>query len=403
MNQKSDRNESKFIIDRCIHGITEYQFQIFGLFLLLIFSVLIRIHLAPFCDLSPDYNTYYKEWVNQYRNVGFWNGLGQTIGDYYVPMNILYGIASLFPFEPWVLISFFSCLFEYIGVYFLYKIAVFLGTGKVKAAYAAVLVLFIPCSIFDSALWKQCDSIYVCFAVISIYYLLKNKYNAALIFLGISLSFKLQAIFLLPLFVVVYLIKKNYSILSFLWLPIVYLVAGLPSVFAGRGIKATYLTYLLQTQEGTTESYGMNSFFPNIYALGLDNYYDELAIPAILITIVVLGLIILLVIRNKQLFDGKMLISTAIWMAWTCCMFLPGMHERYDYLILVLMVAAAFVIEKKYFVPMIVINFCSLITYTITLFKTETVPLEVVAVIYIGAYVLYSFYQVSYKLQLSPK
>ena len=30
MNQKSDRNESKFIIDRWIHGITEYQFQIFG-------------------------------------------------------------------------------------------------------------------------------------------------------------------------------------------------------------------------------------------------------------------------------------------------------------------------------------------------------------------------------------
>ena len=68
-------------------------------------------------------------------------------------------------------------------------------------------------------------------------------------------------------------------------------------------------------------------------------------------------------------------------------MFLPGMHERYDYVIVLLatiLFAAAF--KKNIWVP-IVMNICSFLVYAIVLFRSEEISMIVVSCLEIAAYI----------------
>ena len=60
------------------------------------------------------------------------------------------------------------------------------------------------------------------------------------VFYSIAICFKLQAIFMFPFLIIIYMVKKKFSILYFLWIPFIYLIIGLPCVFLGKGKRATY-------------------------------------------------------------------------------------------------------------------------------------------------------------------
>lgn len=63
--------------------------------------------------------------------------------------------------------------------------------------------------ILNLSVWGQCDSIYVTFVIWTIYFLYKEKYRKAFIFLGIAFAFKLQAVFIMPIVFYMYFTKKN--------------------------------------------------------------------------------------------------------------------------------------------------------------------------------------------------
>jgi Gpi18-like mannosyltransferase len=396
------RSQSECSFDRWIRRtVSKYGVQIFIIIMIAV-SLCIRILLIPCTDMSPDYTGYITGWMDAYRQQGIIAGLADSIpgDDYYIPMNLVYAVLAQIPLPYYVTISAFSCMAEYVSVFFLYKIfnlllleknaAVYTGDRK-RAALCAVSVLYLPAAIWNGAYWKQCDAVYTCFAVISLYYLLREKYSAAVIWLAVSFSFKLQAVFLFPFFIAVYLIQKKFSILHFLWLPAVYLAAGFPAVFCHRGLKATYLIYYYQTQETTSyKDYGMNSFFPNIYAFGLDDFAKELQKPAVLAAGVICLGAVMLVWHYRMNVNRQKLVLLCFWMMQTCCVFLPGMHERYDYPVLLLGTAYVLFIDHRLVPAMIVMNCCSFITYTIVMQnrmgQNPAVTLPAAAVFYLAAY-----------------
>ena len=69
-------------------------------------------------------------------------------------------------------------------------------------AYCAVLLS--PIVFLNSAAWAQCDAIYSDFALLAILHLERKQYTRAMCFLGVSFAFKLQAVFVLPIFLFVY-------------------------------------------------------------------------------------------------------------------------------------------------------------------------------------------------------
>ncbi|MBR4668353.1 MAG: hypothetical protein IKO76_06315 [Butyrivibrio sp.] len=383
--------KEEFAIDRFIRKlISERLFEIcIGLSLLA--AVFIRVFLAPNTELSPDYDFFYKSWVQFYRDNGGLKGLEWAPGDYYVPFNVIYALCSYLPCDTWVPLSILPCICEFVSAFFIYKIFSLLSGKKELSAFVGVATLFLPFVIFNGSLWKQVDAVYTCFLVITLYEVIKENYTKAFISYSIAFTFKLQAIIFLPALLILYLNggfkKKKFSVLEFFWIPVIFLVAGLPEVLAKHGLKATYFAYFAQTGELQSEGYGMVSFFPNLYNFGFDNYDQLLSKGAVLLLFTVLMFIAFFCYRHRENFDEKKVIGLVIWTAYTCVMLLPGMHERYDYAMLLILTPYAIVCNKKIIAPMIMANLCSLATYATVLFHVDIFPLHYIALVYTAAYV----------------
>ncbi len=401
--------EKKNFVDSFLDKIIDEHKEDLVLGIMVVLAIAIRLLLMPNTDLSPDYNTYYLDWVNKYREYGVLAGLGTTIGDYYVPYNVMYALCSLLPCEPYIPLTIFSTIAEFVSAYYIMKIVWHLsGEGDEKSREKATLIgagtLFLPFVVFNGSLWKQCDAIYVVFIVIALYHLIKENYRLAFVFLAISFGFKLQAILFVPLFFVAYLVKKGFSIFEFAWVPVMYLVMGLPSVILKKGLRATYFAYLSQTNEVQTEGYGMVSYYPNIYNFGLDDYDKLLKLPAMAFTALLLLLMVIFAYRNREYYkDNLNLLILGVFMAWTMCMFLPGMHERYDYGIVLIMTALCFSVKKELMPTAIIMNISSLLVYIIVLFGVKSIPITVVSAIELAAYVYtaYCLFKASTTAKLS--
>jgi Gpi18-like mannosyltransferase len=387
-----------FAVDRFLIGLMEDHLHQVVLAVLLLFSAVLRWKLAPELALSPDYDVYIKGWSETYRELGFVQGMGQVIGDYYVPLNIMYAIIGLSPWEPWVLASIFSCLFDYLtGLVIFFLVRELLhrrgdGNARWKAAYTAVLFLYLPFVFMNSALWKQCDVIYIFFALLAVYMMFKDRYTLSFILLGVSFSVKLQAVFFIPFFVLLYILKKKFSILQFLWIPGIYLLAGLPAVFCRRGLRATYGTYFLQMMEGsasgtdaTPENYGMVAFYPNLYNCGLDDFLETLSLPAVLMTAAILLLSVALALYKRENLNEEKLLWLLAWQIWTCNMFLPSMHERYDYGAAVIFSMLIVLLPKETALPAAVLNIGTFISY-LRAMQVCQMPIDPLVTVYIAAF-----------------
>lgn len=395
-------------IDACVHNIIDkYLFEI-GVVILLAISFLIRWHLAPITMLSADYNDFLVPWTNVYVEEGLKGGLAQAFGSYYVPYNLFLGIISYLPLEPWVMIALFSCTCDYAIGIFVYKISVCILKEKNcndreiyrKSVIAGVVSVLLPATLMNGALWKQCDAVYTSFMIISLYYALKEKNNKSLLFLGISFAFKLQGIFILPFYVLLYIIrKKGLSFIHFAWIPGMYLIGGLPAIIAGRRVLDTYDCYLHQATYSGFDA--MNILYPNIYTFGLTDY-PALCLPAIMITLGIFILMALFVIQNKNNLTQQNLLLLATWCLWACVMFLPAIHERYNYPVLILLTVVYLLTDLKKIWTAIVLNLISCVQYGICLFHVRALEDSTMAIWHTIIF-LYVTYDLINKLKIDDR
>ena len=166
---------------------------------------------------SGDFISFLNPWWSQIEAGGL-GGLKTQVGNYNIPYQIIIYILTLFPLKSLYAYKLVSIVFDVV-------LAISAGllvnevSGKKSDFVFALTYSLVFCSItvcFNSAFWAQCDSIYVSFILLSIYFLLKNKNIASFVLLGVSLAFKLQTIFILPVFLCYYITTRKVSILHFL-------------------------------------------------------------------------------------------------------------------------------------------------------------------------------------------
>ena len=382
-------------LDKLLRGIISRHLYELSLLLLLILAVDIRIVLAPYTDISPDYNDYFKLWVEYYKENGILAGLGNVIGDYYAPLNYMYAFCALLPCEPYIPLTVIPCICEFISAVLITRLFSHVtGSGKLSV-FAGVASLFLPYVVMNGSLWKQVDAIYSCTLLIAVYQLLKQNYRASVLWYAVTISIKFQAIIFFPLYVILYIVggykdkdgnRKGFSILEFLWIPFIYLLFGIPEVLLKNGLRRTYFVYFDQAMEMDTEGYGLTAVFPNLYNWGFDDYDEMLMLPIIFTLVAVLIMIACLCYRYRNNIDTAMLIYLSIWTMWTCLMLMPGMHERYDYPMLLLLTPFAVLMRKKIIPAMLIANLCSVITYARAIFNAEMFGMHVVAAFYAAAY-----------------
>ena len=79
-------------------------------------------------------------------------------------------------------------------------------------------------------------------------------------------------------------------------------------------------------------------------------------------------------------------LSAAVWMAWSCILFLPAMRERYSYLIDILLLLLIFM-DKQYTLIFVIEIISSILRYKYYLFNGAEVS-EWQAVVYLAAWIL---------------
>ena len=380
-----------FPADRGLQWILERYFPRIGFACLLILSAYLRWSLVPF--VSGDLVSFLEPWVSYYRQVGIADGLMNMPGDYYVPYNLLLALTSCLPGSVARWLALYACTADYVIAIFGGKICTLLLMRK-SASHAvekgwmtACLLLFLPPVFLDSAAWKQADTIYICFLVVMLYELLREQYAWAFLFWGISLSFKLQAVFLLPVLIILYLYRKC-RLWHFLIPPVTFVAAGLPAVFAGADPAFIYGRYVQQTKEPVL----ISVLFPNFYYLGL--YNDALRTAGILCAAAAFVFSAMYLKQRYSTFHDNMLLYYAVWSAWTCVMFLPSMHQRYDIAVAVLLVILCTGINHAMIPFLLLSALCSTITMGNYLFLSDDaiVPMLPTAAVYCSAYLGYTMY-----------
>lgn len=331
-----------------------------------VLGIFIRIPGKDF--VSKDMYVFLIPWYNAIKSQGGIQALSAQVGDYNILYQTIISLFSYLDINCIYLYKLLSCTFDIILAF---CSALFLcaltSTPKrgFKFNFIYFCILFSPMVIFNSSYWGQCDSIYVTFLILTLYALYNEKYVSTFVFLGIAFAFKLQSIFVLPFLICIYFYRKKFSILYFL-IPILVLeLSGIPAFIFGRNLAAPFSIYLFQTREQPV----LYANIANFWCLVGDNY-EYLSSFAMIFTLILLGMGLYLVLSGKKsLHKSEDYLNFCCWIVWTCVMFLPVMHERYTYLLDILLIILCF-IDYIYLPFATISGILSLLSYSCFLFDT---------------------------------
>ena len=223
--------------------------------------------------------------------------------------------------------------------------------------------------------------------------LCKEKYTKAFVLFGIAFALKLQAVFFLPVLLFVYFVKKKFSCLYFLFLPVILLISGIPAAIAGRKITDVFTIYLGQTDFYRTISMNYPSFWNILQDKFKDQFYLDFKRPAMAIAIAVLAIYMIVWAKRKLELTNRNLVFISFIMVYTCVLFLPAMHERYGFIYELLALIIVFY-DLRTLPLLVAMYYVDCTTYGFYLFeRTENMTLLslVNTTVYIG-YVAYLMY-----------
>ena len=249
------------------------------------------------------------------------------------------------------------------------------------------IILLLPTVVVDSALWAQVDSSYAAPLIFSMYFLAKDKPVKSFLLYGLAFALKLQCLFLLPLYLVLWVKKKNMKLWHFLLIPVTYFVSVIPAWIAGRSLKDLLLIYFNHYGEYTT-ILSMNR--PNAYFLTVVNMLQEyIGGAGVWFTLGLLIILMFYMVAKNIAPDVEFMIHAGLLILMVVTFFLPYMHERYGYVADLLAVAYGLYNVKKFYVPILAVA-CSLGGYVGFVTGTFPIPYVVLALGF-----LYAMYEVA--------
>lgn len=347
--------------------------------------------------VSADYRIFLSGWMDSIRANGGLHSLAGQIGNYTLPYLTILSLFSYTSVGDLYLIKLLSIFFDIVLAWSVMKIVEKLtGDGR-KMLIAFFAVLLWPTVIINSAFWGQCDSIYVAMGILGIYLALDDRPVLSMICIAVSFGFKLQAVFIMPVYAVLWMNGK-FRWWHFLLFPLTYVVLLLPAVFAGRPFMDALLLYTTQTESiGIGYSYTAPSFLSIVQAgqtaLASLNTPEGIAkvskVFVIIAFVFVLAVLAFCFIKRMKLDDFRILLTAAL-LAICIPYLLPHMHERYFFFADAMMLLLA-LIDRKFLPFAVISELCSLFTYRAyysSIINTPYIPVFLIAII-VGAEIIW--------------
>lgn len=329
---------------------------------------------------SKDYLNFLQPWFYEMKDAGGLSGLANYPGDYNVPYMVIMALLTYLKVNPLISIKLVSIFFDFLLAFIIGKFVYDIRDDKNKSLSAILafgITLFLPTVLLNGAFWGQCDVIYTTFLVLAFYFLYKENMLLSFISLGISFAFKLQFIFVLPVYIILYFRKKSFSVFYFLIIPLVDIILCLPAIIAGKPLLECLLVYFNQLSSYSK----LNLNFPNLYSLITgDAYY--LSKLGIFFLIVILAFLLFYIIKKKIIFNIENILLLTILSILLCTFFLPHMHERYLFAADIFSLLYSLIYNRNYLVT-ILISFISVVSYAMFLFSSHLIPSYLIAFIFL--------------------
>jgi Gpi18-like mannosyltransferase len=281
----------------------------------------------------------YLGWLDYIGKHGGLSALAENFSDYSPAYLFLLALAS--PLQAWLpaiwVVKLISIAFSFLLAYGVYRLVRVRFPGGWQAPGAALVVLFAPTVVLNSAWWGQTDAIYAALAVFSAAAAAEKKPAWAAGWFGAALAIKAQAIFLAP-FLLVLWVKGELRFKHFLLVPVGYLIPLLPAFIAGRPVQELVGIYGGQAQ--IFQYLNMNA--PNFYLFVPNRWYHGALWIGAGLTVAAALFIAGRAFLSLHPMKPDLLVLTAALCAASMPFLLPKMHDRYWFLADVLTIALAF-------------------------------------------------------------
>ena len=386
---------------KLIDFIVNRRHLLFLLFLVLVGAV---IRLAGRNYMSPDMLYCLIPWFDQIRDSGGLSALSAQVGDYGLLYQTIISFMTYIDISPAYQYKMLSVTFDVamaVMVAVIFRDIMLNGvSGKgndcgtdnayrrrvlYRSCLVAAVVWLLPTVIVNSAYWGQCDSMYTFFCLATLYWLRKDKFILAFVFLGLAFSCKLQTIFFVPFIGTYYLVSKRFSVLNVLISVAVLWLSGTLAFAYGRSLLEPWTIYQNQTLDYNEMFLNFSSFW-----VILGNDYKALESFAVLLTLFAVLAGAFVCMNNKRFLDAKEdYYAIAAWFVWTMVLFLPSMHDRYAYALDILLVLMGLIHRRylKYALLSVLISFYHYGFYLVEDRYGESI---VLAAVYVLAYLHFS-------------
>lgn len=305
-------------------GLLKNTAHLVFVFLFMAGAVVIRYFLLYF--ESGDYLTFLAPWTEFFREHGGFKALGLSVGNYNLPYLYFLALFSYMDVSELYLIKLLSIVFDVLLAWACMKLCSRFTKGRLRLIVCFFAVLLFPTVVLNGAYWAQCDSIYTFFAVFAVYLALSDKPVGAMVSITASFAFKLQAVFVMPIFFVL-LVAKKIKFKHLFIFPAAYLVMMLPAVIAGRPLWDTLTLYL--SQAGTVGD-AMNYNAPSLTSMFQWGENTEMWSTLLVIAAFVFMFIVFAVaVINRKSLDDRIILGMAVLLAIGIPFLLPHMHDRY--------------------------------------------------------------------------
>ena len=327
--------------------------------LLLLFAAF-AIRAVCFNYETLDYQNFLSRWVDFFRENGGFGALGKPVGNYNIPYLYFLALFSYDGGNDLYYIKLLSVFFDVVLAYASMKLVSRFKANRFARLGSFFAILFLPTVILNGALWGQCDSIYVALALLGIYLALDDRPVLSMVCMALSFGFKLQAVFIMPVYAVLWMYGK-FNWKHFLVFPLTYVLLVLPAVLFGRPFMETLTLYF--SQAGSIGD-GLNYNSPSVFAVFRDVQNTALAskLGVFAAFALVLALLAFAFAKRAELSDRAVL-GVALLFAIGIPFLLPHMHERYFFAADILTVILAFSAALQFSPAALLVQFASLLGY----------------------------------------
>ena len=232
-----------------------------------------------------------------------------------------------------------------VGIYLITRL---LTKDKDKSMIAYIVTLVLPTVFMNSAVWGNSDSTLGLTLVFALYCAFIRKDYLAMFLLGLSFGNKLQAVFIVPFFAYL-IINRKLKLHSLIFVLLGVVLTFIPSWICGAPFGQPWSFFGVQLGRWNDLTYGCANMWHLLNFRG-----DVVNKASTWIGLGLIGVVLALVHMRKIDLENKMnMFKVAVLLIFAVIFFLPHMHERYFYLIEVLVVIYAVISPKRFYFPIL--------------------------------------------------